>query len=161
MSAPSPAHALYAAFLWWVAVLTAQALLDLVGSGAYFGLLFNGATLATLIGLSIGQEALALLLLWVGIAAALRPGALEPGPLARHPGVLAIAVVLLLTSLGTGLLMPTVRVALCAEVMGAEALALMAQANQILAIAMLVAKGVTWATLGVLLWLRLGGDREG
>jgi hypothetical protein len=149
-----PAQTLYAALLWWIAVLTVQAMAELVGSGMYFQLLYNGATPTTLFGMEAGLAGLALLLLWVGFALALRPGGLEPPAWLHHWAVPIAAVLLLLGSMGLNLLMPTVRTALLADALGAEGLAFVAQRQQAVAIASHALHGLTYAVLLGLLWVR-------
>ncbi len=150
-----PARTLYAAFLWWVVVLAVQAGLNTVVSGVYFQFLYNGATAGTLLGIEVGLAVLSLLVLWAGFFFALRPGALEPPPLLLHWAAPLAAVLLLLTSMGVGLLMPTVRTATLAHVLGAEGLALGAQGHQIIAVAGHALRGITYAVVLVVLWRRV------
>ncbi len=161
-SAPRPAVApiLYAVFLWWVAVLAAQAMLDLVGTGMYLGLLYNGAAATTLFTFTAGQQALSLLILWVGFAAALRPGALEPSPLARHGGVLAGALLLMFGSLVIAIIMPAMRFSLFAQVAVIDDIAMIAQAQQYLMGIQLVVQALTYAVVMGVLLLRMNNPDE-
>lgn len=156
----SPARFLYAAFLWWVTVLAIQAMLDTVISGVYFQLLYNGATATTLLAIEVGLAACSLGVLWAGMALALRPGALEPPALARHWAVPVGAAVALLGSLGVGLLMPTVRTALLARTLGAEALAFVAQGQQIIAIASRALHGLTYVVVLAVLWWQMRSPKR-
>jgi hypothetical protein len=146
---------LYAAFLWWVAVRALQAGLMLVGSGMYFGLLFNGASGATLLGLLGILEALCVVILWIGIAAALRPGALAPSPLARNGAVLLGAVLTLLGSQVLFTWMAAARTALSARELGVEGLALLAQGQAWLGVGSQLLHVLTWLVVLTYLWWRV------
>ncbi len=153
-----PASALYAAFLWWIAVLVAQAGIGTVVSGMYFQLLYNGASATTLLGVEIGLALLSFAVLWLGIVLALRPGGLEPTPLLRHPAVPGVAVLLMFGAMAVAQLMPTVRTALLADVLGAEGLAYVVQRQQVIAIASRILHGITWATVLAVLFVRMRAE---
>jgi len=157
---PAVAPILYAAFLWWVAVISVQALLDLVGTGMYLGLLYNGAAATTLFTFTAGQQALSLMFLWVGFAAALRPGALEPSPLARHGGVLAGALLMMFGSLVVAIVMPAMRFSLFAQEAVLEDIAMIAQAQQYMLGVHHVVLALTYALVMGLLWLRVNNQGE-
>jgi hypothetical protein len=146
---------LYAAFLWWVGVRAVQSLLVLVGTGMHLGLLYNGASGTALLALLGVQEALRVTVLWLGIAAALRPGALEPSPLARHVGVLLGAILVLLGTHALSTLTSFSTTALTARELGVEGLVLISQGQPWIAVCSQLLHILTWMVVLVYLWSRV------
>lgn len=148
---------LYAFFLWWVAVLLAQALVDIGGVAIEVGLANRGTSIQLLFALQVAEQLLSLCLLWAVVAVVfLRPHALEPGQLWHHPGMLALVVCALLGASAATMGIATLRWAMIAQLLTPSDLAWLAVRQQGLAVAVRALQVFTWAGVAVGLWVKLG-----
>ncbi len=155
MSQPSAvSRGLWAAFLWWTGLVTVRGVRG-VGSAALLFLLARAGGLeASLTPLSVARTSLALVALWGFAVAALRPGALEPGPAWLRPWVVAVALILFLCASAANLLAPTAETMVLSRMAPVELLAEHVQRATFLGFGAAVIHALTMAVVGVVLWAR-------
>ncbi len=138
-------------------MLVVHILVRALGLGLFFGLLQLNAELA-LAPLSLAEEGLCLLVLWVGAWLALRPGALRAPALLRQAWAAGLAALLFLGSVGLGMLLPVVKTWWLGRYIPVETFADHVMGTTWIGAATTVIRALTWALILVLLFLRLRGE---